>query len=169
MRPAPRPSARTLAAPAHGFTLIELVITVAILGVLALMAAPMLEMSAKRHKEAELRAALRQIRGALDAYHQAVLDKKIEASADASGYPPDLDVLVEGVRDITRPDGRRIHFLRRLPRDPLHGDATVSAADTWGKRSYASAPDDPQEGDDVYDVYSRAPGVGLNGVPYRQW
>ena len=151
-----------------GFTLIELVITVAIVGVLALLAAPLLEVTAQRHKETELHLALRQIREAIDAYHQAVQDKKIESPADASGYPPDLDSLVKGVPDITKPDRPMIYFLRRLPRDPMNPDATLSAAETWGKRSYASPPDAPSPGEDVYDVYSLSDAVGLNGVPYRE-
>lgn len=153
----------------RGFTLIELVIAVAIVGVLAWLAAPLIEVSAQRQKEAELRSALRQIRGAIDAYHQAVLDKKIEAPADASGYPPDLDRLVAGVPNITHPDRHPIYFLRRLPRDPMHPDASVAAAETWGKRSYASPPDEPREGADVFDVYSRSERIGLNGVPYKDW
>jgi general secretion pathway protein G len=153
----------------RGFTLIELVVAVAIVAVLAWMAAPLLEVSAQRQKEAELRLALRQIRSAIDAYHQAVQDKRIEAPADASGYPPNLDVLVEGVPDITHPERRPIRFLRRLPRDPMHPDGRIPAAETWGKRSYASPPDEPREGADVYDVYSLSDKVGLNGVPYREW
>lgn len=151
-----------------GFTLIELVITVAIVGVLALLATPLFEVTAQRHKEAELRLALRQIRGAIDAYHQAAREKRIEVPADASGYPPNLDVLAEGVPDITKPDRRKIYFLRRLPRDPMHPDGTLPAADTWGLRSYASPPDAPSAGEDVFDVYSLSDKVGLNGVPYRE-
>jgi len=159
----PRPCARPF-----WFTLIELVITVAIVGVLALMAAPLMEVTAQRHKEAELHLALRQIREAIDAYHQAVKLKRIESQADASGYPPDLESLVAGVPDITKPDRAKIYFLRRLPRDPMNRDTTLSPAETWGKRSYASPPDAPSAGEDVYDVYSLAEGVGLNGVPYRE-
>lgn len=153
----------------RGFTLVELVITVAILGVLALMAIPLLEVTATRQKEADLRTALRQIRSAIDAYHQAVLDKRIESPADASGYPPRLEVLAEGVPDITKPDLGKIYFLRRLPRDPFFPDPGASAAESWGKRSYASPPDAPREGEDVYDVFSLSQGMGLNGIPYREW
>ena len=101
-----------------GFTLIELLVAVAIVGVLAMMAVPLMEITSQRQKETELRLALRQIRTAIDAYRQAVLDKKIEAAADASCYPPDLDSLANGVTDMTRPDGGKLYFLRRLPRDP---------------------------------------------------
>jgi len=153
---------------AAGFTLIELVVAVAIVGVLALMAVPLLEVSAQRQKEAELRVALRQIRGAIDAYRQAVLDKKVEAAADASGYPPDLEALARGVADVTSPDGRKLYFLRRLPKDPFAPEAE-SPAGSWGKRSYASPPDAPQEGEDVFDVFSRSEKTGLNGVLYREW
>ena len=151
-----------------GFTLIELVITVAIVGVLALLATPLMEVTAQRQKETELRLALRQIRTAIDAYHQAVKEKRIESPADASGYPPDLESLVAGVPDITKPERPKIYFLRRLPRDPMNLDSTLSAGETWGKRSYASPPDAPSAGEDVYDVYSLSDGVGLNGVPYRE-
>jgi general secretion pathway protein G len=153
----------------RGFTLIELVIAVAILGVLAAMALPILQVSAQRQKEGELRAALREIRTALDAYRQAVIEKKVEAAADASGYPPDLDVLVKGVPDITKPDRRPIYFLRRLPRDPFHADSRATAAETWGTRAYASPAEAPTAGEDVYDVFSLSEKKGLNGVPYREW
>lgn len=151
-----------------GFTLIELVVAVAIVGVLAMMAVPLLDMGIQRQKEGELRTALRQIRGAIDAYHQAVLDGKIAAAADASGYPPDLEVLTQGVTDITSTEKKKLYFLRRLPKDPF-APAEASAAESWGKRSYASPPDAPEEGEDVFDVYSRSERVGLNGVPYREW
>ena len=140
----------------------------AIVGVLALMAVPLLEVAAQRQKETELRTALRQIRVAIDAYYQAVKDKKIEAPLDATGYPPNLEVLVEGVPDITQPDRRKIYFLRRLPRDPMNPDKELEPAQSWGLRSYESPADAPAPGEDVYDVYSTSEAVGLNGVPYRE-
>lgn len=153
----------------HGFTLIELAVTVAIVGVLSTMALPLAETTIRRAKEAELRTALRQIREGLDIYKRAGEEGRIRVRVDASGYPPRLEDLVDGVEDIRRPDLAKIFFLRRLPRDPFSGDPELSAAETWGRRSYASPPDNPQPGEDVFDVYSRSDGVGLNGIPYRQW
>ncbi len=156
----------------RGFTLIELVVAVAIVGVLALMAAPLMEMTAKRQKEAELRLDLRQIRGAIDAYHEVAMatnPKRLDLPADSSRYPPDLETLVKGVTDISSPDGKKIFFLRRLPRDPFNADKEADAAATWGKRSYQSEPDDPREGEDVFDVYSLSDQSGINGVPYKEW
>ena len=155
--------------PSRGFTLIELVITVAIIGLLASAALPLASMAMQRAKESELRASLREIRGAIDAYKLAGAQGRILVEADKSGYPPTLQVLFEGVEDARSPDKAQIYFLRRLPRDPFFPDPTASAADTWGQRSYASPPADPQPGDDVFDVYSLATGKGLNGVNYRDW
>jgi general secretion pathway protein G len=152
-----------------GFTLIELVVTVAIVGILALTAMPMLEMTSKRQKESELRAALRDIRSGIDAYRRAVEEGKVEKRVDESGYPRRLDDLAQGVDNIQDPQRVKIYFLRRLPRDPFAAEPALTAAQTWGKRSYASPPDAPTEGADVFDVYSLAAGVGLNGVPYREW
>jgi general secretion pathway protein G len=154
---------------AGGFTLIELVVTVAIVAILALGLMPLTQMAAQRAKETELRAALRDIRGAIDTYKQASASRRIAKKADESGYPPSLETLVEGVEDIRSPDGKMIYFMRRIPRDPFFAEATVPAEETWGLRSYESPPDEPEPGNDVFDVYSRSSGVGLNGVPYRQW
>lgn len=152
-----------------GFSLVELMITLATLALLASVAVPFAQLAQQRHKEGELREALRQIRTALDAYRQAVKEGRIEAAADSSGYPPDLDALWKGVADKTKPDASKLYFLRRLPRDPFFPDASVPAAETWGLRSYASPPDAPEPGDDVFDVYSLSTGTGLNGLPYREW
>ena len=151
-----------------GFTLIELVITVAIVGILSSAAVPLVQLNVQRHKEQELRTALRQTREAIDAYKQAADDGRIEKKADASGYPPTLAVLVEGVEDIKKPDKPKIYFLRRMPRDPFAPDY-VATDETFGKRSYESPPDDPRDGKDVFDIYSRAEGKGLNGIAYREW
>ena len=153
----------------RGFTLIELVITVAIVGLLATAAFPLAEMAARRTKEQELRLALREIRDALDAYKTAFDEGHITQEVAQTGYPPDLDVLAAGVEDAKDPEAGRIYFLRRVPRDPLFPDATAAASRTWGLRSYESPPDDPQPGEDVFDVYSLSPGTGLNRVKYRDW
>lgn len=153
-----------------GFTLIELVATLAILAVLAMVSVAPLKLERQRAQERELRLALQQIRGAIDAYKRLSDEKRIPLpAAGSSGYPPTLDVLVLGIPDGARGPGSRIYLLRRLPRDPLHPDPDTPAALTWGLRSYASPPDNPQPGADVFDVRSLAEGVGLNGVPYRQW
>jgi general secretion pathway protein G len=159
----------------RGFTLIELMIVVAIMAILATAALPLRELMVKREKEQELRVALRQIRTAIDAYKQATDEGKIAKKADESGYPPRLEELFMGVQDIKSPDKKIIYFLRRLPRDPMFTELDVAgieitpAADTWGKRSYESPWDSPKEGDDVYDVYSRSEAIGLNGIPYKEW
>jgi len=154
---------------ARGFTLIELVITVAIVALLASVALPVTELAVQRTKEQDLRRTLRQIREAIDAYKQASDEGRIRKSVGDSGYPKKLEELVEGVDDQKNPKKEKIYFLRRIPRDPFSSDPTLSAPATWGKRSYASPPDDPSEGDDVFDVYSLAPGKGINGRPYREW
>lgn len=154
---------------AAGFTLVELVVTVAIVAVLASIGMPLAELALLRQREQELRSALREVRAAIDAYKLAADQGRIARSAEQSGYPASLDLLVRGVEDTRSKTREKIYFLRRLPRDPTFPDASVPAANTWGKRSYASAPDDPREGVDVYDIFSLSPGAGLNGVDYRHW
>jgi general secretion pathway protein G len=154
----------------QGFTLIELVVTVAIVALLATAVLPSAQLMYQRQRESELRDALRTIRTALDEYHRASDEGRIKKEADKSGYPPDLQTLVDGVDDASSPkEGLKIYFLRRMPRDPFWPDAAAPAAETWGLRSYASSADDPQPGDDVFDVYSRSTRTGLNGIPYHDW
>lgn len=152
-----------------GFTIIELLATLVILALLATAATPLLQVTAKRNKEQELRRALWTIREAIDAYKQAVDDGLIPKSANMSGYPKTLSVLVEGVENNRDTKRGKIFFLRNLPRDPFNPMPDEPPEATWGKRSYASSAEEPKEGDDIYDVYTTSPGVGLNSVPYREW
>jgi general secretion pathway protein G len=144
-----------------GFTLIELVITVAIVGILASVALPLNELVVQRAKEQDLRRALREIREGIDAHKQASDDGRIQKKVGESGYPRRLEDLVAGVEDQKSPKKEKIYFLRRLPQDPF--------GEKWGVRAYASPPDDPSEGDDVFDVYSLSTRIGINGKPYREW
>lgn len=153
----------------RGFSLIELLVVIAIMSVLASIGFPLAELSHRRTQEEELRRSLREIRSALDSYKRMVDAGLIARPVGGSGYPPTLKVLVDGEINAQTPQATRLYFLRRLPRDPLAADTVTEAADTWGLRSYESPPDDPQPGRDVYDVYSKAAGNGLDGRPYRQW
>jgi general secretion pathway protein G len=152
-----------------GFTLIELVVAVAIVAILATAALPLNELVVQRAKEQDLRRALRDIRTAIDAHKQASDDGRIVKKMGESGYPKKLEELAEGVEDQKSPKRDKIYFLRRIPRDPFATDSALSDAATWSKRSYASPPDDPREGEDVFDVYTTAAGKGINGRPYREW
>lgn len=156
---------------ARGFTLIEMVVTLAIVSVLASTALPLYEVTVTRQKEAELRAALRTIRTALDAYKAAADTGQIAKSALESGFPPTLDVLANGVDLVNPAPGApsRIVFLRHLPIDPFAPDPTQNATQQWATRAYGSPPDDPQPGPDVYDVSSKSSRVGSNGVRYSEW
>lgn len=151
-----------------GFTLIEMLVTVAIVAILATVAMPLSELNQQRAKEKELRQNLREIRTAIDAYKQAVDEGRIARSLDQSGYPPTLAVLAEGVDDVKSPVSKKIYFLRRIPEDPF-AENTIDAESSWGNRSYDSPPNAPREGKDIFDVYSLSDRVGLNGVPYRKW
>lgn len=156
---------------ASGFTLIELLITLAILALLATLATPMMELTVKRQKEHELKVALQDIRAAIDAYKKASDENRIIRKADETGYPPNLNVLYQGVVDVSANDAQKkmIYFMRRLPRDPFYPDTTVTPSETWGKRSYESDFDQPMAGKDVYDIYSLSPDHALNDTPYREW
>jgi general secretion pathway protein G len=153
----------------RGFTLIELVITVAIVAILASVALPLNELVAQRAKEQDLRRSLREIREAIDAYKQASDEGRIPKKLGESGYPRRLEDLLLGVEDQKNPKKQRIYFLRRIPRDPMARDPSLEPLDTWGKRSYASPPDEPSEGEDVFDVFSLSTAIGINGRPYREW
>ncbi len=151
-----------------GFTLIEMVVTLAIVGLLASIAAPLTETVIRRGKEQELRTALYQIRDALDAYKRAADSGRIEKSVTSNGYPANLKVLVEGARDLRSPKGAKIYFLRRIPRDPFAMPRREAEGD-WGLRAYDSPAQNPREGEDVFDVYSKTRGKGLNGIAYSEW
>jgi len=149
--------------------LIELLMTLAILGVLAVLVLPVAQVEIQRGKEQDLRRALREIRRGIDDYKRAADEGRIFNPAGSTGYPKELAVLVKGVVDQRDPKHPKIFFLRRIPRDPMQALEGISDADSWGKRSYASEASDPQAGEDVYDVYSTSAKIGLNDVAYSKW
>jgi len=152
-----------------GFTLIELLVTLVLLALILTAAAPVMQLTVQRNKEQELKRALWQIRDAIDAYKQASDDGLIKRNLDASGYPPNLKILVAGVENSKDLKKKKIYFLRQIPRDPFTTDPMLSPEATWVKRSYASSFEEPAEGDDVYDVHSASSITGLDGRPYNEW
>jgi general secretion pathway protein G len=153
----------------RGFTIIELLVVMAVLGVLAAAVMPLSETLLTAQRERDLRLALREIRGAIDDYKRAVDQGAMAAAFGESGYPASLKVLVEGTPDV-RPQGRgkMQYFLRQIPRDPF-ADPRLPAEQTWRLRSYASPPNKPAAGADVYDVHSSSDGMALDGTPYAKW
>lgn len=153
----------------NGFTLIEVLVTITIITILASIIIPLSQVSIKRSEEMELRQNLRMIRTAIDEYKRAWDEGKIKRSTGESGYPPTLKTLEDGVVNAQSPDGSRIRFIRKVPRDPFNGDSSAEPHETWGLRSYESGPDDPKEGADVFDVYSKSEEVAIDTTPYRDW
>jgi len=151
----------------RGFTFIELLVVTTILLILASAIMPLAKVTVQRHREAETRRYLREMRTAIDKYKDAVdngLIGSIDVKAGSEGYPPDLETLVEGVSVANDASGRKLKFLRKIPIDPL-----TNAAD-WGMRSYQDKPDSTSwGGQNVYDVFTKARGTGLDGTKYSDW
>lgn len=152
-----------------GFSMVELLVVVSIMSLLATVGMPLAELSHQRTKEEDLRRSLREIRGALDRYKRLVDEGRIEKPADGSGYPPSLDVLIDGVKDAKAVQGTKIYLLRSLPRDPFASAENSPASATWDPRSYSSTAEEPRPGKDVFDVHSKSSAIGFNGLAYRSW
>jgi general secretion pathway protein G len=161
------PSPQSLQSLQKGYTFIELLVVATILIILASAAMPLTRVTIQRTKEAELRRVLREMRTAIDKFKDAVdagLISNLDLRAGSEGYPPDLETLVEGVSVANDASGRKLKFLRRIPIDPMTGEAE------WGMRAYQDRPDSRSwGGQNVYDVYSLAEGTGLDGTKYRDW
>ena len=150
-----------------GYTFVELLIVVTLLSILAAAAMPLVRVTVRRQKEAELRYSLREVRVAIDRYKDAV-DRGMIGGTNvrlgSEGYPPDLKTLVEGVQKTGDASGTKLKFLRRIPLDPI-----MNSTD-WGLRSYQDRPDASSwGGQNVFDVYTKSDGTALDGTKYREW
>ena len=152
---------------AHGFSFVELLVVTTIILILASAVQPLAKVTIQRTREAELRRVLREMRTAIDKFKDAADSGMIpttELKANSEGYPPDLETLVDGVSVANDATGRKLKFLRRIPVDPITGDAE------WGQRAYQDKPDSTSwGGQNVYDVYSKSQGTGLDGTKYKDW
>lgn len=146
----------------RGFTVAELVMVAALIGIMAGMVLPIAKYAVKRRKETELRLYLRIMRNAIDEYKRLSDQGMIPVKLGGEGYPEDLETLVEGVELVGQNTKRR--FLRRIPRDPMTGETE------WGKRSYQDEPDSTSWGEEnLYDVYSLSDGTAIDGTKYKDW
>jgi general secretion pathway protein G len=152
---------------ARGYTFVELLVVSTIILILASAIMPLAKVTARRHRESELRRALREMRTAIDKYKdQADLGNisALELKPGNENYPPDLQTLVDGVTAANDPTGRKLKFLRHIPVDPMtHGTE-------WGLRSYQDKPDSTHwGGQNVFDVYTTFDATALDGTKYRDW
>ncbi len=151
----------------RGYTFIELLIVTTVLLILASAVMPLAQVTAQRQREAEVRRALREMRTAVDAFKDAVdlgLILTTELEPGSEGYPPSLEILVEGISAASDASGRKLRFLRRIPIDPL------TASTDWGLRSYQDSPTSTSwGGQNVFDVYTTSGGTGLDGTKYEDW
>jgi general secretion pathway protein G len=160
-------SGRRILSAAEGYTFVELIVVAAIIMILAAAAMPLARVTAQRQREVELRAALREMRTAIDKYKDAADNQQIaslEIKVGSEGYPADLQQLVEGVAAANDATGRKLKFLRRVPIDPM------TKGTDWGLRSYQDDPDSTRwGGQNVFDVHTTFDGTALDGTKYRDW
>jgi general secretion pathway protein G len=144
----------------RGLTLVELIVAIAILAILAGAAVPLARTTVRRSKERELRRDLWEMRDAIDRYKDAADRGAFQIKVGTEGYPPDLETLVKGIDS----NGKKLRFLRRVPVDPMTGNTE------WGVRSMQDEPDSTSwGGQNVFDVYTKAPGTALDGTKYSEW
>lgn len=144
----------------HGITLIELIVAITIMAILTGAAVPVARLAIKRDKEKRLRAALWEMRDAIDRYKDAADRGAFQVKLGSEGYPPDLDTLVNGV-DV---GGKKIKFLRRIPVDPMTGNTD------WGMRSMQDDPNSTSwGGQNVFDVFTKSQDTALDGTKYQDW
>ena len=148
----------------RGLTLVELIVAFTILSLLATMAVPLARYRVRRDQERELRYALREMRKAIDDYKDASLAGKIDVKLGTEGYPESLEQLVEGVKLLQNAEGKKVKFLRRIPKDPMTGGFD------WGKRSMQDDPDSQSwGGQNIFDVYTKTTEHARDGTPYSEW
>ncbi|MGD0938960.1 MAG: prepilin-type N-terminal cleavage/methylation domain-containing protein [Terracidiphilus sp.] len=151
---------RTIRPSERGLTLVELIVTTAILAILAAAAYPVASFQIKRQNERQLRYDLWMMRDAIDKYKDAADRNAFQIKLDSQGYPPDLETLVNGVEVQTK----KVKFLRKIPIDPMTGNAE------WGLRSMQDDPTSQSYGgQSVFDVYSKSTGTALDGTKYADW